>query len=216
MTISPSHQPFWQDEPDQPYPQQTWKRIYPLMRVYGAIVTICILSIPTYMVYLLSPILAWIWVAFFAFLIGLSYYHSRQRKNNIQNFLQTQQRAQDATGASMIGSAVHVAGIPELEREQNIVLALIAPNLVVYPYQSDQPLAVIPLQQIACVQTVVYDDDRIPHTDVIDSSAQAIQLIIKYGNQDVACLFRRMKKVRPIDWYHAIQRARIEEIKKVG
>ena len=46
--------------------------------------------------------------------------------------------------------------------------------------------------------------------DVVDSTAQAQQLILKYNEQEVARLFLRIKKVRPIDWYHAIQRARVQ------
>jgi hypothetical protein len=105
---------------------------------------------------------------------------------------------------------VHVAGHPQLEREQNVLLALTFPNLSVYSYETDQALVIMPLEQIVSIQTVVYDEDRIPHVDVVDSTAQALQLILKYNEQEVACLFRRMKKVRPIDWYHAIQRARVQ------
>ena len=108
----------------------------------------------------------------------------------------------------MIGSAIHVAGHPELDREQNVVLALTSPTLTIFSYDSDKPITVIPIQQIQSIQTVTYDDERIPHIEVVDSTAQAIQLILKFNDQEIPCLFRRMKKVRPIDWYHAIQKER--------
>jgi hypothetical protein len=88
---------------------------------------------------------------------------------------------------------------------------MISPNLAIYSYESDQPIDIIPLKHIANIHTVVYDDERIPHIDVVDSTAQALQLVLKYGEQEITCLFRRMKKVRPIDWYHVIQKSRAQQ-----
>jgi len=211
MITPQNHQPFWKDEPDfQLYSQPTWKRIFPLVKIYGLIVTFFFSSLVFFSFYIVAPILAWIWLVVLAIMFSSGYFRGKRRKIEIQGILQTQKQAHDLTGASIIGSTTHMAGHPQLEREQNIVMALIVPNLVIYSYQSDQPLVIIPLQDIVRVQTVAYDDDRVPHTDVIDSSAQAIQLTIKYGKQDFSCLFRQMKKIRPIDWYHAIQKARMQ------
>jgi hypothetical protein len=41
----------------------------------------------------------------------------------------------------------------------------------------------------------------------IDSDAQALQITLKHQGREFACLFRRMGKARPVDWYHAIQKA---------
>jgi hypothetical protein len=53
-----------------------------------------------------------------------------------------------------------------------------------------------------------YDDERVPHIDVIDSAAQALQVTVAANGKEYTCLFRRLRKVRAIDWYHAIQKAK--------
>ena len=103
-----------------------------------------------------------------------------------------------------------MAGHPLLQRDQPIVLALVGDQLNLHSYESPVPLDTIPLQNIQAVQTVSYDDDRVPHVDVIDSAAQAIQLTFIWREQTCTCLFRRMKKMRPIDWYQALQQARLQ------
>ncbi len=55
-------------------------------------------------------------------------------------------------------------------------------------------------------------DERIPHTDVINSTAQALQFTYKVNDREYTCLFRRMRKVHPIDWYHELQKARFGQI----
>ena len=72
------------------------------------------------------------------------------------------------------------------------------------------PLNTISLKDIQTVQTVSYDDERVPIMNVIDSAAQAIQLTFLWREQTCTCLFRRMKGMRPIDWYQAIQQARLQ------
>jgi hypothetical protein len=74
-------------------------------------------------------------------------------------------------------------------------------------------LDAIPIQDIDSVKTVVYDDDRTPHDNVIDPAAQA--LVITFIRDGLLCssLFRRMLKTRPIDWYHALEKARHVEAK---
>ena len=111
-----------------------------------------------------------------------------------------------------MGSAIHVAGNPKLERDQGIVLALTADSLDFYTFDRDTPLDNIPLKQIMSVSTVVYDDERTPHLDTVDSTAQALQLSVKYGDNTYNCLIRSMRKVRPVDWYHAIQKQRIQAV----
>jgi hypothetical protein len=211
MTINPKHpdQSFWKDEPDlQPFSRPSMGVFMSLFKVYRLLFAFASLGLSFGVLYLISPILAWFWLAILLLAFGSGVYRQRQRKLELQEIVEIQQRATKLTGASLIGSAVHVAGHPQLEREQNVVLALTFPNLSVYSCETGQPLVMIPLQQIVTIQTVVYDDERIPHVEVVDSTAQAIQLMLKYGDQEIACLFRRMKNVRPIDWYHAIQKSR--------
>ncbi|HTX90694.1 MAG TPA: hypothetical protein VMC09_05700 [Anaerolineales bacterium] len=206
-----STQPFWKEEPDfSPSAQKTFHNLTGLIAIYRFIFAFLIYGSVFFLFYFFSPILAGVWLLLILLLYSLGYSSRRRRKLALRSIADTQQRAHDSTGASLIGSAVHVAGHPGLEREQKVVIALASPNLALYSYESDQPIVVIPLQKITAVQTVVYDDERVPHVDVVDSSAQAIQLVIQYGKQEVACLFRRMKRVRPVDWYHAIQKARIQ------
>jgi hypothetical protein len=129
-------------------------------------------------------------------------------KNTKQTGDEIQQLAQQRLGASHIGSALHVAGHPLLQRDQPVVLALAGDQLSIHSYESPVPLDAIPLRNIQTVQTVSYDDERVPYVDVIDSAAQAIQLTFLWRDQTCTCLFRSMKKMRPIDWYQALQQAR--------
>ena len=120
-----------------------------------------------------------------------------------------QQRARERTGASTIGSAVHVAGHPLLSRDQPVVIALRDDQLSFFDYQGPNPIDTLPLRNLQTIHTVVYDEERVPHVEVIDSAAQALQLTFVWREQTCTCLFRQMRKVRPIDWYHAIQQAHL-------
>lgn len=200
---------FWEDEPEpQTISRPLQESIDILLKV---IVVLSILAWVIFVVgifYLLKPILSWIFLVYMFIMLGIGILINRRRKSNLQNVTHIQQQASEITKATLIGSAVHVAGHPLLEREQKVVLALIPPDLAIYPYEIAQPLFIIPLRDIISLQTVVYDDERVPHVDVLDSTAQAIQMVIKNDGGQVTCLFRRMKKARPIDWYHAIQKAK--------
>jgi hypothetical protein len=55
----------------------------------------------------------------------------------------------------------------------------------------------------------VYDDERIPHIEAVDSTAQALQITFLREGKQFSALLRRMKKVRPIDWYHLLQKNRL-------
>ena len=211
MTMNPKQpdQSFWKDEPDQQAFSPQFTGVFmSAFKVYRFLFAFAIFALGFGVLYLLSPILLWFWLALLLLSYGFGLRLRRQKKLEMQEIIAIQARTTARIGASLVGSAVHVAGHPQLEREHNVLLALTVPNLSVYSYETDQALVIIPLQQIVSIQTVVYDEDRIPHVDVVDSTAQAIQLILKYDQQEIACLFRRMKKVRPIDWYHAIQKSR--------
>lgn len=114
----------------------------------------------------------------------------------------------------MIGSAIHVAGHPLLQREQPVVLALASDGLKIYSYDDPNPINTASLNQLVAFHTVVYDDERTPHIDAVDSAAQALQVTFKYQDREFTCLFRRMRKVRPIDWYHEFQKAQWQLIQQ--
>ena len=107
-----------------------------------------------------------------------------------------------------MGSAIHVAGHPSLERDQPIVLAITDDSLDFYSFDSSTALVKLGIDDIDAVKTVVYDDERVPHTEVVDSAAQALQIEFNWKGQVCTVLLRAMKQIRPIDWYHAIQQAR--------
>jgi hypothetical protein len=133
-----------------------------------------------------------------------------------QRMSETQERARVIAGTSIIGSAIHVAGHPSLERNQKIVFALVDSDLKIYRYDDPHPIDVISVRELESVKTIVYDDDRIPHSEIIDSSAQALLIQFHRNGQEVDCLFRSMRKLRPIDWYHALQGARVEWVDTLG
>jgi hypothetical protein len=141
--------------------------------------------------------------------ISLGVVRRRSTKVLIANVAEIQQRAAERTGASAIGSAIHVAGHPLLKRDQPVVLALAKGQLNIYDYNDPTPIDVLPLADLKSLHTVVYDDERVPHIDVIDSTAQALQIAFLREDQVYTCLFRRMLKMHPIDWYHQIQQARL-------
>jgi hypothetical protein len=143
-----------------------------------------------------------------AFTFGLGFYARRRKKQANLVVGDIQQRARERSGASVIGSAIHVAGHPLLERGQPMVLALTSEGLKIYKYDDPDPVDILALDRLAAIHTVVYDEDRIPHIETVDSTAQALQLTFKSQDKEFTCLFRRMLKVRSIDWYHEIQKAR--------
>jgi len=125
-----------------------------------------------------------------------------------RNSIDIQERARTQTGSSHIGSAIHVAGHPILERDQQVVLAISQGRLSFYSYDSPIPLDSLELADIQCIELIGYNDERVPIRGVVDSSAQVLEIIIDRGTGKWTCLFRKMRPVRPIDWYHAIQQAK--------
>ncbi len=209
----PSDQQFWKDEPDyQPSPIKLTKFVGWIVAAYGVIMVLGVFGIAFGFVYQISHFWAWVILAYFVFIFGTSFLtgavQRRRRRVTQQEVAALQQRAQEKAAAITMGSAIHVAGEPKLEREQNVVLALTPASLDIYDYALASPIDSVPLRTITAVHTVVFDDERVPHLDTIDSTAQALQMSIESGGVRFDCLFRTMRKVRPIDWYHAIQKAR--------
>lgn len=156
-----------------------------------------------------SSFVVWICGGYLLLKAGASIYVHWVRKSTGSKAEEIQHRAYEKTGAELIGSAVHVAGHPLLDRDLAVVIALHDDRLDIYDYTSSTPLTSISIEDIEAVKTVTYDEDRIPHTEVIDNSAQALQLEFRWQDKECACLFRGMKKIRPIGWYDAIQKVRL-------
>ena len=208
MQTNPSSEPFWQDGPDLPGQLPSYPRGLTHLLVIYRIAGLIVLVGGTFLLfYYFSHILAWAWLVLMVGLYAKIIYQLGQKKQAIRRIPEIQARARLQEGASVIGSAIHVAGHPTLAREQPVVLALASEGLKLFSYTDAHPLDVISLHQLTAVQTVVYDDERVPHIDVVDNAAQALQLTVKSRQGEYICLFRRMRKVRPIDWYHELKKA---------
>jgi hypothetical protein len=204
-----NNQPFWKDGPDVSFPPPS-KKAQKHFYLYISIAFRALILILGIIVTYKSPIILLMFIVIFGFPLAIRVYLLVKLKNIFQNTDEVQSLAREKIGASQIGSAIHVAGHPLLQREQPIVLALVGDQLNIYSYETSTPLDTISLKAIRSTQTVVYDDERVPHVDVIDSAAQALQITFLWREQSCTCLFRRMRKVRPIDWYHAIQQKRLQ------
>lgn len=195
--------PFWIEQAEPGDIQLPHKSIGCLLRLYSIFIGLAILALVISVVYKLNPVLA----IFFMIISATSWLAGTYRRKSMQRKFQAALEVQEITktriGASIMGSAVHVAGHPQLEREQDVVLALIDSEIQIFDYEGSNHGS-IPLNSILSLQTVVYDDERVPHIDTIDSTAQALQITFQRGEKIFKALFRRMKRVRPIDWYHAI------------
>ena len=204
-------EPFWVDEQiARTFRSHSITKFSRTIRIYNTIFhwlvfVGLVLIVWFYMSKLLALVIAFMLLA----AIVLGYIQTRRNKSVTDHAKLIQKRAREHTGADLIGSAVHVAGYPKLEQNQPVVLALTKNALVIYPYDKPNVLDKIDTREIDAIQTVVYDEDRIPHIEVIDPCSQALQLRITRQDISWQCLFNRMRSVRPIDWYHAIQKAKV-------
>ena len=207
--MNTTNQPFWKDSPDVPsvFPA---KRANPPFYLYFSIAVRAIILIAGIVLTYKSPIVLLLFILIFGFPLAIRVFLLVKSKNFFQSTDEIQQFAREKIGALHIGSAIHVAGHPLLQRDQQIVLALVGDQLNIYSYENSTPLDSIPLKNLQGVYTVSYDDDRVPHIDAIDSVAQALQITFIWHDQPCTCLFRRMRKLKAIDWYHAIQQVRLQ------
>jgi hypothetical protein len=212
-----SNEPFWMDEPN-PYslsiPNATEKGsaswwVSRIFQVYSIFVLLFILVIIVFLA-IQFPLL-WILVALEIFLIAGRFFLPRVKETRQAKALRIQQLAKDKTGANYLGSAIHTAGHPLLQANQPVVLALKDSELSIYRYDSSTPIDTISVTELQAINPVVFDDDYIPHVGVIDNTAQALQISFQRQNINCTCSFRRMYKVRPIEWFHAIQKARLAQ-----
>jgi hypothetical protein len=205
-----SNQPFWKDEPEASflhYPSKQAAKPYSFY--FTTAIRGIVLIVVAIMLYK-SPVSMLIWLFIFGLPLGFRIYLLFRVKNDVQNTDDIQKAAMEKIGATHIGSAIHVAGHPLLQRDQSVVLALVDDQLNIFNYENSTPLDSIPLGNIRTLHTVSYDDERVPHVDAIDSVAQALQLTLLWRDQPCTCLFRRMRKMKPIDWYQAIQQVRLQ------
>jgi hypothetical protein len=215
--ISQFNEPFWVDDPNPYYRSSTTKEkkgsltwwisktilvysIFIFVTCFGFLIILAI-NIPIF----------WIFVAFEALAISEGLYLRRFRKADQAKIVRIQQHAKELTGADFLGSAIHTAGHPLLQINQPIVFALKKFELSIYCYEDSTPIDTLSVNSITNVSLVVYDDEYIPHVGVIDNTAQALQISIKHRNSEYICSFRRMYKIRPIEWYQIIQKARHAE-----
>ncbi len=203
-----NNSPFWEDEPEtQAITGFSMERMGILFRVYQVFLSGLVLLGVFVLLYFFEPLLAWLWFFVTSFTIGFGFYQRKQRQEKVKKSILFQEEAKRRIGASLMGSAVHVAGHPFLEREQVIVIAIVGSEICFFTYDGTK-IDVLPIQEIVSLHTVVYDDERVPHIEAVDSTAQALQITFRRRDKDFTALFRSMKKVRPIDWYHAIQKIR--------
>jgi hypothetical protein len=201
---------FWLDKPNQYDGRQarldrflsSWRTA---MVVYVAIVGI---GFPAFLFALLSKPMLFAWLAFTAFIGARTFWLLRRARARERDATNTQQAAYRATRSIMMGSANHVAGHPALGRDQRVLLAVGEDAFRLFAFSSPEPLDQVLATAIQKVELVVYDDERIPHTDAIDAAAQALQLTFARGTTTVRCLFNQMLDYRPIDWYHQLERLR--------
>lgn len=202
--------PFWRDEAEQraqpAFNQPGFKWLFKI-QVY-LLVAIPLLVFLGFLFRYTHPLVAWGWIALVVSLFAYSRIQQKRQKTYQAETSKIQEDARRSVGAAYIGSAIHVAGCPPLERDQPVVIALDDDQLSIFGYDRPVPLVTIPIDKIVDIHTVMYDKERIPHIEVIDNSAQALQLIYENQEQEWTCLFRRMRKIRPVDWYHRIQTAR--------
>ena len=210
MRTSTSSQPFWEDDFD-PYTASapTVKKLASLIMFYRIIIDVIMLGGAFAILYYLHPLLALSCLILMAVALGIGLHRRKKLQKTVRQTFTIQEQAQKQTGAIAIGSTVHVAGHPKLERELPVVLALVeSKELDFYNYNGSK-LDTLSLDDIISLHTVVYDDERIPHIETVDSTAQAIQITFLREGKEFTALFRRMKKVRPIDWYHLLQKNRL-------
>ncbi|HUH96280.1 MAG TPA: hypothetical protein VLZ89_02915 [Anaerolineales bacterium] len=211
------NEPFWMDEPN-PYSRASsnatlkgsvswW--ISRMLQIYAILVLLFIFVLAVFLA-IKFPLL-WIFVVFEAVLIAGRFFLPHIKETRQAKALRIQQLAKDRTEANYLGSAIHTAGHPLLQVNQPVVLALKDAELSIYTYDNPIPIDTLLVKELHAVNPVVFDDDYIPHVGVIDNTAQALQISFQRQNTECICSFRRMHKIRPVEWYHAIQKARLAE-----
>lgn len=210
-------EPFWKDDlnpyyrPSLIYSIKGFQPRWISKLILFNTIFIYLLIFGLLILFALSVPILWLFVVIFAIATAAAIYGRRFGIANQDKVVRIQQHAKELTRTDYIGSAIHTAGHPLLQANQPVVLALRDAELSIYSYDSPAAIDTIPVADIIDTSPVVFDDDYIPHVGVIDNTAQALQITIKRQNMEYTCSFRRMYKVRPIEWFHVIQAARVKE-----
>ncbi len=213
MKTSPD-EPFWMDEPN-PYSRShstitKWSPTWWAWNMFLGYAVIASSFIFVFLIILAIRLpLLWILVALEAVFLAARIFFPRFKETREAKAARIQRLARDKTGADFLGSALHTAGHPLLQVSQPVVLALKDGEFAIYGYDNPTPIDTLRVKDLQAVELVVFDDDHVPHTGVIDNSAQALQLTLPWQRGTCTCSFRRMYKVRPVEWYQAIQKARL-------
>lgn len=176
-----------------------------IMSIYLGLVSV---AVPALVFAIIAKPLLYVWLALCLFILLNMLRVSRRARADAVAISTMQENAYRLTGASLMGSANHVAGHPRLVRDQRVLLAVAGSALRIHGFATPEPLDEIQGTAIRKVELVVYDDERIPHTDAIDPAAQALQVTFDRGANTSRCLFNRMVDHRPIDWFHELEKLR--------
>lgn len=207
----PDTTPFWVDNDTKFYYPDLGKRDkFALSRMFfrWAVSITLFIILATFAVDAATTIIPLVTVGIYFFIIGYILYYYRKRRLEWENAVRIQERARLQTKASHIGSAVHVAGHHALSVNQPVVLALSEGLLLIYSYDSPVPLDQIELNDIQAIVLIAYDNERRPIRGVLDGSAQDLEITINREPGPWVCVFRKMRPVRPVDWYQALKQAR--------
>jgi hypothetical protein len=205
---------FWKDKQSQfdnrnPNTERFLYGWLVVLNLYLGLATAVILAV---IFAIIARPLLYVWLALCLLMVVNLIRVGRRDRTEAAAVAVLQANAYRLTGASLMGSANHVAGHPGLERDQRVVLALTAGCLRIYGFAAPEPLDEIQGAAIRKLELVVYDDERIPHTDAIDPAAQALQITFDRGAGTSRCLLNRMIGHRPIDWFHALEKLRASSV----
>lgn len=121
-----------------------------------------------------------------------------------------QAQALATTGAERLGTAIHTAGHPQLEANQPVVLALKGDVVTVYGYESARPLTSFSGREIHAITPLALDDDGVFRPAPVANVTQALELKLAWKETECTCVFRKMLKVRALEWYQLLSRAQLD------
>jgi hypothetical protein len=213
MKNSIPDEPFWIDEPNS-YSRlstNTTKRsttglISGMFAGYTLVARLLIFALIVYLA-IKFPVF-WLLVLFEGVVLSMRIFVPRLKQTQQTKAIRIQSLAKDKTGAEYLGIAIHTAGHPLLQVNQPVVLALKGSEFSIYNYESSRPIDTLAVHELVAVDPVVFDNDYIHHVGMIDNTAQALQVSFQRQGNTYTCSFRRMYKVRAIEWYQVIQKAR--------
>lgn len=162
--MNPGNRPFWKDDIENTIAVKpfTFRMSGWYAKLMVVVVQLSAFLIPAVIFALLSPLLMYVWLIVVILIYVNWFFHQRKKRQAAQDIENTQKKAYTLIGTTHLGSAIHVAGHPLLQKEQPIVLALVDDQLNIYGFETSTPLDTIYLKSIQATNTVVYDDERVP------------------------------------------------------